>query len=198
MIARCTCGSVEVEAVGAPILSVACYRDDCQEGSRQIEALPGAGAVLDPDSGTSYTLYRKDRVRYSKGAELLKSLKNPREDRHEPGRRHLLQFGDVDEVRRLEALGSGAQARFGSNAPPLEMRICTKFKTGSGALPTDVPSYPGFSLKFVGQASRRADRDDVRSLRSRSWPQAATVFPLKVQRSFTTQVGHIGVRALQV
>jgi len=43
------------------------------------------------------------------------------------------------------------RARFGSNAPPLEMRICTKFKSGSGALPTDVPSYPGFSLKFVGK-----------------------------------------------
>ena len=41
MIARCTCGNVEVEAVGAPILSVACYCDDCQKGSRQIEALPG-------------------------------------------------------------------------------------------------------------------------------------------------------------
>jgi hypothetical protein len=151
MIARCTCGNVEVEAVGAPILSVACYCDDCQKGSRQIEALPGAGAVLDPDSGTSYTLYRKDRVRYSKGAELLKSLKiREKTDTNRVvatccNSAMLMKFDDSKHWIPVY------RARFGSNAPPLEMRICTKFKTGSGALPNDVPSYPGFSLKFVGK-----------------------------------------------
>jgi hypothetical protein len=38
MTASCSCGSVELEAIGAPITSVVCYCDDCQEGSRQIEA----------------------------------------------------------------------------------------------------------------------------------------------------------------
>ena len=33
----CSCGSVELEAIGAPIVSVVCYCDDCQEGSSQIE-----------------------------------------------------------------------------------------------------------------------------------------------------------------
>jgi hypothetical protein len=37
--ARCSCGSVEIEAFGAPITSAVCYCDSCQEGSRQIEAL---------------------------------------------------------------------------------------------------------------------------------------------------------------
>jgi len=62
MTASCSCGSVELEAVGAPIASVVCYCDDCQEGSRQIEALPNARPVQDPDGGTAYVLYRKDRV----------------------------------------------------------------------------------------------------------------------------------------
>ena len=74
-IARCSCGSVELEAIGAPIASVVCYCDDCQEGSRQLEALPNAGPVQDADGGTAYVLYRTDRVKYVKGAELLRGHK---------------------------------------------------------------------------------------------------------------------------
>jgi hypothetical protein len=48
---RCSCGSVELECIGAPITSVVCYCDDCQEGSRQIEALPNARPAQDPDGG---------------------------------------------------------------------------------------------------------------------------------------------------
>src|SRR5260370_34280610 len=73
--ASCACGSVAFEAIGAPITSVVCYCDDCQEGSRQIEALPNARPVRDPDGGTAYSVYRKDRVKCSRGALLLKSHK---------------------------------------------------------------------------------------------------------------------------
>jgi hypothetical protein len=75
MMAACSCGSVELKALGAPIASNVCYCDDCQHGSRQIEGLPNAGAVLDPDGGTAYILYRKDRIECSKGAALLKGSK---------------------------------------------------------------------------------------------------------------------------
>src|SRR5882757_3400090 len=74
-IARCLCGKVGIEAFGAPIASTVCYCDTCQEGSRQIEALPNAAPILGPDGGTAYILYRKDRIKYSKGAELLKGYK---------------------------------------------------------------------------------------------------------------------------
>jgi hypothetical protein len=73
--ARCSCGSVELEAIGAPIMSAACYCDDCQEGARQIEALPNARPVRDPDGGTPYLLYPKDRVNCSRGAEFLQAYK---------------------------------------------------------------------------------------------------------------------------
>src|SRR5713226_7521822 len=75
MIASCSCGTVELEAIGAPIASVVCYCDDCQEGARQIEALPNALPVQDLDGGTAYILYRKDRVKCSRGALLLRSRK---------------------------------------------------------------------------------------------------------------------------
>jgi hypothetical protein len=49
MTASCACGRVELAAIGAPIVSNVCYCRDCQQGSRQIEALPNAGLVRDPD-----------------------------------------------------------------------------------------------------------------------------------------------------
>jgi hypothetical protein len=58
--ARCSCGSVEIEAFGTPITSAVCYCDTCQKGSSQIEALTNAVPILSPDGGTEYILYRKD------------------------------------------------------------------------------------------------------------------------------------------
>jgi hypothetical protein len=75
MTATCSCGGVELKAFGRPIVSSVCYCDDCQKGAGQIEALPNAGTVRDPDGGTAYILYRKDRIECSKGAELLRSYK---------------------------------------------------------------------------------------------------------------------------
>src|SRR5271165_3133996 len=75
LIATCTCSNVELKALGTPIVSAVCYCDDCQKGSEQIEALPNAGAVRDPDGGTAYILYRRDRIECSKGPGLLSSYK---------------------------------------------------------------------------------------------------------------------------
>jgi hypothetical protein len=75
MTATCLCGGVELKAFGRPIVSSVCYCDDCRKGADLIEALPNAGAVRDPDGGTAYILYRKDRIECSKGAELLRSYK---------------------------------------------------------------------------------------------------------------------------
>ena len=75
MTATCACGRVQLKAFGAPIVSAVCYCGDCRKGAAQIEALPNASAVRDPDSGTAYSLYRKDRFECSEGAELLKPYK---------------------------------------------------------------------------------------------------------------------------
>ena len=151
LIARCSCGSVELEASGAPIVSNVCYCDDCQEGGRQIETLPRAPAVRDADGGTAYLVYRKDRVRCSKGAPLLKGYKIKEKsatNRVVAGccnSAMLLNFDDskhwVDVYR----------ARIQGDAPPLQMRICTKFKPGTGDIPEDVPHYPSFSFKFIAK-----------------------------------------------
>lgn len=72
---RCACGSVEFLASGTPILSAACYCDDCQRGARQVEALPNASPVAGTDGGTEYLLYRKDRVVCTNGNDLVRDYR---------------------------------------------------------------------------------------------------------------------------
>src|SRR5690348_13662259 len=69
--AQCTCGMVEIRAVGAPIISCVCYCDDCQAGGRQLEAL-GARDFRDAWGGTPLLVYRDDRIACVKGEELLR------------------------------------------------------------------------------------------------------------------------------
>ncbi|NVJ06898.1 hypothetical protein HUW63_16810 [Myxococcus sp. AM001] len=151
---RCACGSVEVEARGEPIMTAACYCDDCQEGARRIEALPDARPVLSPDGGTEYVLYRKDRVRCEQGAELLR----PHKLQEQSGSHRVVatccntaMFLGFDRGPHWVSV---YRARFQQPAPPVEARVQTKFKPASVTLPTDVPSYPsyplGFMLKLVG------------------------------------------------
>ncbi len=149
--ASCICGRVVLELKGAPITSVVCYCNDCQAGARQIEELIGAPPVQTPDGGTAYVVYRKDRVQSIKGGNLLKALKlRPAS----PANRviasccnaaMLLSFDDgkhwVDIYRE----------RAGASAPPLEMRICTKFAPKGATLPADVPRYTGYPLWFVAK-----------------------------------------------
>ncbi|QCI65963.1 GFA family protein [Phreatobacter stygius] len=148
---RCSCGRVQLEAAGAPIISLACHCDDCQAGSLAVEALPGAAPVRDAAGGTPYVLYRKDRVTCIEGATLLKSYK----------------LKDISATNRIVATCCNAamtmgfddsrhwvsmyRARFETDVPPLEMRICTKFKAGDSVIPDDLPAYPGFPLKFMAK-----------------------------------------------
>ncbi len=148
--ARCACGSVELEAIGAPIMSVACYCESCQEGSRQIEALPNGRAVCGPDGGTAYVLYRKDRIEYSKGSRLLRGFKL----RDESSTRRVVasccaspMFLDFEKGHWLSVYRTALQG----DVPPPEMRVHTKSKPAGSALPNDVPNYSGYSLKFMAK-----------------------------------------------
>lgn len=151
--ARCLCGHVEIEASGAPITSAVCYCDSCQEGSRRIEALTNAVPILGPDGGTAYVLYRKDRIGYAKGAELLKSYKVDEKSatsRVVAGCCNSAMVMRFDDARHWVSV---YRARFQGDVPPLEWRICTKFKPEGAEVPTDVPSsamYPaGFGWKLL-------------------------------------------------
>lgn len=143
-IASCSCGGVELEAFGAPIVSSVCYCDDCQKGAAQIEALPNAGAVRDADGGTAYVLYRKDRIACTKGSELLRNYKlreNSVTNRVVATCCNSAMFVNFD---RGPHWVSAYRARFDGDLPPLQYRICTKFKPEASVIPNDVPGYRGY------------------------------------------------------
>jgi hypothetical protein len=149
LIACCMCGSVEIEVSGPPIGSLACHCDDCQEGSRRIEALPGAGLIRDPAGGTAYVVFRKDRIRYASGGPLL--MKHKIKEKSATNRWvasccNSAMVITFDDARHWVPV---YRARFKDDVPLLEMRICTKFKPAGSVIPDDVPAHTMFSLKFM-------------------------------------------------
>jgi hypothetical protein len=152
MIARCACGSVEIEMTGAPILTAACYCDDCQAGAREIEALPNARPFRDPHGGTPMSLYRKDRVRVIRGASFLHARKlRPKTltNRVVATCCNSAMFVSFDRGPHWTSVFSTA---FDGDAPPLEMRVNTGF--APGPVPDDVPSYSGAPFGFVWKLVR--------------------------------------------
>jgi hypothetical protein len=146
--AICRCGKVKFEAVGPPILTGACYCTSCQEAGRGFEQLASAPPVLNPDSGTSLILYRKDRVQCVMGQEYLE------EHRLTPDsatRRvvaiccNSAMFLDFTKGHWL----SMYRNRFPAGAPPLEMRVMTKERRAGVELADDLPNYDSHSGKFM-------------------------------------------------
>jgi hypothetical protein len=149
MIARCSCGKVEYEAKGAPILRVACHCADCREGSRRLEALPGAAPILDRYGGTFFVAYRKDRFRCSKGKELLKIVQV---EEGSPKRFFASCCGSAmfaDAGRRMHWF-SVYRGCLQGEVPPLQMRINVKSTPGS-EVPRDVPCSSSFPLGFLAR-----------------------------------------------
>lgn len=147
-IVQCACGSVEIDVAGAPILGVTCYCDDCQEGARQLEALQGASPLMDADGGTELLLFRKDRVQCSKGRGLLS---DHRLTDGSPTRRVVARccnsamFLDFQKGHWFSVYRS----RFGDDAPPIQLRIQTKYRPGNGAIASKIPEYKSYSLNFI-------------------------------------------------
>jgi hypothetical protein len=110
---------------GPPILTASCYCTSCQEAGRQFEELASAPAVLDPDSGSGFILYRKDRVQCVMGQEHLEEhrLKPDSSTRRVVATCcNSAMFLDVTKGHWL----SMYRNRFPTGAPPLEMRLMTK------------------------------------------------------------------------
>ena len=71
----CSCGAVKIELIGSPIMVNICHCDDCQKGALRIENLTTGLKILDQYGGTPYVLYRKDRVKFIQGQELLDEIR---------------------------------------------------------------------------------------------------------------------------
>jgi len=148
MLVRCSCGQVEIEGRGKPILSDICYCDDCQKASRQLESLGAARRLVGEDGGTSYILYRKDKVDFLKGKELLRDYRLE---------------GEASTKRVVASCCNSAiyleyekghwfslyRDRFVGLTPPVQMRVQTRHKPEGVLLPQDAPSFKGFPPRFI-------------------------------------------------
>jgi hypothetical protein len=146
---HCVCGQVAVEAIGAAIASVICYCDDCQEGARQIRSLPNAVSIDDPDGGTAYLVYRKDRVTCLKGASLLRHHKireNSATNRVIATCCNSAMFLGFDDGKHWVDL---YRSRCEGDLLPVQMRVCTKFKPDGRTIPTDVPQYSRYPVSIL-------------------------------------------------
>jgi hypothetical protein len=146
----CRCGQVELETIGTPVWASKCYCDDCQTGARQIEGLPGAPAFCDPDGGTPFLVFRDDRYRFTRGADLLRSytIRDPT-----PTRRMVASCCNSGMFVKFRGAHwtSFYRARFTGDLPPLEIRIQTKHKPTGIDLPNDVPNFEGFPIRLFAR-----------------------------------------------
>lgn len=70
-LVSCSCGKIEVSAVGEPLLKASCYCTSCQAAGQSF-AQSGQLGVLGDDGGTPFVMYRKDRMDWSKHASSLR------------------------------------------------------------------------------------------------------------------------------
>lgn len=70
----CRCGQIQITVEKAPIISTECHCNSCRSAGERLRNLPGASPYLQSNGGTRFVLYRKDRVRFRRGAELLKDF----------------------------------------------------------------------------------------------------------------------------
>ena len=146
--AICRCGKVELELSGRPILTVSCYCESCQEAGRRFEQLASAPAALNPDGGTDYVLYRKDRVHCAKGEQFLREHRLKPDS---PTRRVIAtccnsaMFLDFTKGHWLTIYRN----RFPTGAPLVQMRLMTAERRDGVELAGDLPNYAGPSGAFV-------------------------------------------------
>ncbi|WP_047855216.1 GFA family protein [Archangium gephyra] len=147
---RCACGQTHLEVQGAPIISAECHCNSCRTAGGRMQSLPSAPPVLEPNGGTRFILYRKDRVRFLEGAHLLKAFRLEPES---STRRVLAAccntpiFLEFQNGHWLSLYGCLWPA---GTLPRLELRTMTSDLPAdrARALPDDVPNSKTQSVSF--------------------------------------------------
>jgi hypothetical protein len=71
----CHCGNVHLEVSKMPIIVAECYCHSCRDAAERMAALPGASTVTGAFGSTHFVLYRKDRVRITRGEAWLRQFR---------------------------------------------------------------------------------------------------------------------------
>jgi hypothetical protein len=148
-VAQCRCAAVEVGAWSDPIVVTACYCDDCQAASERLAASANSAPLAGADGGTDFMVFRRDRIACTRGADRLE----------------VMRLRDVTKTRRMVASCcatpmyvsfddkrpwvSAFRASFGADAPPVQMRICTRFRRTEAKAKDGLPDHPGYPAAMI-------------------------------------------------
>jgi hypothetical protein len=148
-IARCRCGAVEIGAWSNPIVVAACYCDDCQAASERLATSANGAPAAGADGGTEFMVFRRDRIACTRGVDNLKvmRLKDATKTRRMvAGCCATPMYVGFDEKRPWV---SALRAGFGAGAPPVEMRICTRFRRPEHKVEDGLPDHPGYPAAMI-------------------------------------------------
>jgi hypothetical protein len=143
-VAQCRCGAVEVGAWGEPIIVTACYCNDCQAAAERLGASADSAPAANTDGGTEFMVFRRDRIACTRGADRLEAMRltdGSKTRRMIAGCCATPMYLAFDDKRPW---ASAYRARFRADAPPVEMRICTRFRRPDAKADDCVPSHPGY------------------------------------------------------
>ena len=143
-VAHCRCGIVEVCAWGKPIIVNTCYCDDCQAAAERLAVPAKLASTTSTDGGTDFMVFRRDRLACTRGIDSLQVMK----------------LMSVSKTRRMVAgccvtpmylafedkrpWVSAFRANFGLDAPPVERRICTRFRRSEEKAVDGLASHSGY------------------------------------------------------
>ncbi|MDB5832089.1 MAG: hypothetical protein JWR14_1919 [Caballeronia sp.] len=143
-VAHCQCGAVEISAWGQPIIVNACYCDDCQAAAQRLAVTANSGPASSVDGSTEFMMFRRDRIACTRGADRLLAMRLSAPSKT---RRMIANccatpmYMAFDDKRPWV---SAFRTPFGADAPPVEMRICTRFKRSEEKAEDGLPSHPGY------------------------------------------------------
>jgi hypothetical protein len=145
---QCSCGRCRLGVERSPIVSVECCCTSCRIAGGRLETLPGAPRIVQPNGATHFVLYRKDRVHFVQGAELLREY---RLTSRSPTRRVVASccntpmFLDFTRGHWLSLYGCLWTA---ATVPPVEMRTMASDAPDGAALSDDVPNPRRHAFRF--------------------------------------------------
>lgn len=147
----CACGKVHIAVEKAPIISTECHCTSCREAGARLQTLPGASPFLNSNGGTPFVLYRKDRVRFLKGADLLTDFRLT-----DKATTRRAVAGCCNTPVFLEFKGGHWLSLYSclwpkGTLPSPELRTMTSDLPDGAALPNDVPSGTLHTLRFYAR-----------------------------------------------
>lgn len=148
---QCACGRVRLETTGAPITSCECHCNSCRAAASRLQAIANGPSVQEPNGGTRYVLYRKDRVDFPGGWGLLKSFRLTDDAKT---RRVLASCCNTPVFLEFENghwLSLYACLWPAGTLPRLELRTMTSDLPDPSVLPNDVPNMRRQSGRFFAK-----------------------------------------------